>query len=450
VTIFRTVDRSSPRIAFVFIASVAMLGLAACGSTKPSSSASNNPTGNASSGNNPSGPTLPAPAKVTGTLGGPGVTASTITLGQITTTSGPVPGLFQGANDGLAAWAAYINAHGGIDGHLVKIRSTDDGFSCDAYSTAIKQDAGQVFAMVGTFTLDDTCGKNTLQANPSLPDIQAATLDPTLYSIPNVYAPTPNPPGFATTAFEYFKSRFPNDITHTAALVGAPAEANGKEDQLTAESIGYKYVYFRLIGPIETNYTSDILRMKADGVKLVDLTAVAVNNDVDFLQQAAQQNFHPDAIFSATAYDPQLFKLLGNSSLADNVLYAPLGFALYLRGGPTAVPAVNTFLDWLPKARSGATPNLFAVEGWAAGDLFLQAVRDAGSQVTQSSVLSGLKTITSFDDNGLIGTSDPGQKIGGHCTLIAQVVNGQWIRVHPASRFDCSGTYHSIPLSELK
>ena len=450
MAIFRTVERSSRRIAFACIVSVAMLGLAGCGSSKPSSSPGNSPTGNASSGNNASGPTLPAPAKVTGTLSGPGVTATTITLGQITTTSGPVPGLFQGANDGLGAWAAYINAHGGIAGHQVKILTTDDGFNCNTYTTAIKQDAGRVFAMVGTFTLEDTCGKTALEANPTLPDIQAATLDPTLYSIPNVYAPSPNPPGFATTAFEYFKSRFPHDITHTAALVGAPAEANGKEDQLTAESIGYKYVYFRLIGPIETNYTSDILRMKSEGVKLVDLTSVAVTNDVDFLQQAAQQNFHPDAIFSATAYDPQLFKLLGNSSLADNVLYAPLGFALYLQGGPTAVPAVNTFLDWLPKSRSGATPNLFAVEAWAAGDLFLQAVRDAGSQVTQSSVLNGLKTITSFDDNGLIGTSDPGQKIGGHCALIARVVNGQWIRIHPASGFDCSGTYHSLPLSALK
>jgi ABC-type branched-subunit amino acid transport system substrate-binding protein len=450
VTIIRRSKRSLRRIAFACIASVAMLSLGACSSTKASNSSANNTGGTTSSANNATGPTLPPPAKVTGTLSGPGVSPTTITLGQITTTSGPVPGLFQGANDGLDAWAAYINAHGGIDGRQIKILRSDDGLNCNAYTNAIKQYAGQVFAMVGTFTLEDTCGKTTLQANPNLPDIQAATLDPTLYSIPNVFAPAPNPPGFATTSFEYFKSRFPNDITHTAALVGSPAAANGKEDQLTAESIGYKYVYTRLINPFETNYTSDILRMKSEGVKLVDLTAVAVSNDADFLQQAAQQNFHPDAIFTATAYDPQLFKLLGNSSLADNVLYAPLAFALYLQGGPTAVPAVNTFLDWLPKGRSGATPNLFGVEAWASGDLLLQAMRGAGSQVTQSSVLSSLKTITNFDDNGLIAPSNPGQKIGSHCTLIAQVVNGNWTRIHPASGFDCSGTYHSLPLSALK
>jgi hypothetical protein len=166
-----------------------MLSLAACGSSKASSSSSHNATGNT-----PTGPTLPAPAAVTGTLSGPGVTPTTITLGQITTISGPVPGLFQGANDGLNAWAAYINAHGGLDGRQVKILHSDDGLNCNAYTSAIKQYAGKVFAMIGTFTLEDTCGKSTLQSNPSLPDIQAATLDPTLYSIPNVYAPSPNPP----------------------------------------------------------------------------------------------------------------------------------------------------------------------------------------------------------------------------------------------------------------
>ncbi|MBO0729168.1 MAG: ABC transporter substrate-binding protein [Acidimicrobiaceae bacterium] len=440
--------RSSRWIALACIASTALL-LAAC-SSKSTNSSSNGSSGTTGTGSNTTGPTLPPPAKLTGTLSGPGVTATTITLGQITTTSGPVPGLFQGANDGLSAWAAWVNANGGIDGRQIKLRQSDDALNCNNYSNEIKQDAGHVFAMVGTFTLGDTCGKTTLQANPSLPDIQAATLDPTLYSIPNVFTPAPSPPGASTAGLQYFKHRFPKDITHTASLVGAAAAANGKEDRLTAESIGYKYVYTRVIGNSETNYTSDILRMKADGVKIVDLTAVAVGNDADFLQQAAQQNFKPDVIFSSTGYDPQLFKLLGNSSLADNVLYAPLAYALYLQGGPKAAPAVNTFLDWLPKGRSGATPNLFAVEAWAAGDLLLEAMRGAGPQITGSSVLSALKKITNFNDNGLIAPTDPGQKVGGHCVLIAQVLNGKWTRVHPSSGFDCSGTYHNLPLSAIK
>lgn len=53
--------------------------------------------------------------------------------------------------------------------------------------------------------------------------------------------------------------------------------------------------------------------MKNAGVKIVDMGSVAVNNVADFLQQAAQQNFHPDALISAPAYDAQLLELVGNA-----------------------------------------------------------------------------------------------------------------------------------------
>ncbi len=440
------------RAALAGLAGAVALVAGACGSTSHSSAPAASATGGSAttgSGGSTPGGTIAPPAAVTGTLSGPGVTATTITLGQITTTSGPVPGLFQGANDGLDAWAAYINAHGGIDGHTIKIVRADDGFNCNTYTSDLKGFASQVFAMVGTFTLEDTCGKSVLAANPNLLDVQGSALDPTLYSIPNVFTPTPNPPGYQTTGYAYIKSLFPNDITHTATLVGSPAAANGKEEQLTAESIGYKYVYSRLIGPFETNYTSDILRMKNAGVKIVDMGAVAVNNVADFLQQAAQQNFHPDAVISAPAYDAQLLKLLGNASLASNV-YAPLPYPLYLGTDRATVPAVNTFLTWLDKTHPGKTANIYSVSSWAAGMLLLDGMRSAGSTITQASVIKALDGVHSFNADGLVAPTDPGARQGTHCVVVAGVKNGQWVRVHPSSGFDCSGVYHPVPLSALK
>ena len=121
------------------------------------------------------------------------------------------------------------------------------------------------------------------------------------------------------------------------------AKVNGKEEQLTADSIGYHYDYIRNIGDFETNYTSDILRMKNDGVKFVDMTDVAVTNSADFLQQAAQQNFHPDVVYGASAYDDKFFKLLGNASLANGIVYSAMPESLYLGQDRATVPAVNTF-----------------------------------------------------------------------------------------------------------
>src|SRR5688572_32624093 len=53
-----------------------------------------------------------------------GVTADTITLGTVTTLSGPVPGLFLGASLGVQAFAAYVNSQGGINGRKLKDRKS--------------------------------------------------------------------------------------------------------------------------------------------------------------------------------------------------------------------------------------------------------------------------------------------------------------------------------------
>jgi ABC-type branched-subunit amino acid transport system substrate-binding protein len=362
-----------------------------------------------------------------------------------------VPGLFQGADDGLDAWAAWVNANGGIDGRQVKIDHVDDGFNCTTYTNAMRRFSSSAFAVLGNLSLEDTCGKTVLASNPNLLDIQALTLDPTLYPVPNVYTASPTPPGGITTGLQYIKSKYPKDITHAAALVGISAKVNGKEAQLTAESIGYHYVYTRNIGDFETNYTSDILRMKNDGVKFVDLTAVSVVNVADFLQQAAQQNFHPDVVYGAVAYDAKFFKLLGNASLANGVVYAAIPEPLYLGEDRGTVPAVNTFLTWMQRTHGADSADLFAVDAWGAGQLLLQAMKSAGSNISQASVAQAIKSISNFNADGLMGVSNPGQKQGTRCVVMAEVVGGKWKRADPASSgFDCSGVYHQVPLSAVE
>ncbi|HWE54190.1 MAG TPA: hypothetical protein VG435_01685, partial [Acidimicrobiales bacterium] len=113
-------------------------------------------------------------------------------------------------------------------------------------------------------------------------------------------------------------------------------------------------------------------------------------------------------------------------------------------------PAVNTFLNYLPKARASATPDQFAVDSWTAGELLLQAMTNAGSTISPTSVLSALSKVTDFNADGLIGTTHPGVKGGTTCVVMANVQNEQWVRVHPTGTgFDCSGTYHNVPLSSL-
>ncbi len=242
----------------------------------------------------------------------------------------------------------------------------------------------------------------------------------------------------------------PLELIHAAQLVGQAAAANGKEEQLTAESVGYHYLYVRDVPDLTTDFTSDILRMKNAGVKFVDMTALAVTSDADFLQQAAQQDFHPEVLYGASAYDARLFRLLGNASLANNVVWGAVPDAMYLGQDRATVPAVNTYLTWLEKTKPGASSNLFAVEAWSAGQLLIKAMQNAGSDVTQASVIQAIKGINSFNSDGLIGTTDPGGKHGTRCVVMVNVQNQTWVRAHPSSGFDCTGDFHSVSLSQLK
>ena len=77
--------------------------------------------------------------------------ASTINLGNVGTYSGLIGSIFTGAQQSLEVWAAYTNAHGGLNGHPVHIFSEDDGGDPSTDHTEVQQEVTQdhVIAFVG-------------------------------------------------------------------------------------------------------------------------------------------------------------------------------------------------------------------------------------------------------------------------------------------------------------
>lgn len=394
-------------------------------------------------------PATSAPAGTSGSNSGPapGLTASTITLGQIATVTGPVPGLFQGAFNGLDAWAAYVNSTGGIGGRTVKVVQKDDGLDCNTYTNDLNSLSSQVFAVVGTFTIEDTCGKTLLTSNPTFPDIQGYLLDPHLISLPNALTPTPQPPGYFTTGAIWIKQKFPQAIAHSADLYSTLAKLSYEEISGTYKSLGFQYAYTRGTGPLETNFTSDILRMKSLGIRVVTLEAQQVGSIAAFIQQADQQGFHPDAIVAAQAYDSALFKDIGSSDASN--LYMPLGYPLYLGQDRATNPALANFLTWLNRVHPGANVDLYTVEAWAAGQLFAQAMKSLGSNPTRADLINAVQQVHGFTADGLLPSSDPGRKLGSVCIVVAGVKGHSFVRLTPDKGFECNGTYYNIPLSQL-
>ena len=372
-----------------------------------------------------------------------GVSPTTITLGEMADVSGPIPGLFAGAAYGTDAWAAYVNSVGGIDGRKIVIDHKDSALSCAAFTNGITSLIGSTFAMVGSASVVDSCGDAALKSHSGFPDVPAFLVSTSYAADPNVFSPVPEPSGWITTGFQWVKDNYgAAAVQHFASLWGSTEQMTYDAQAAAAESVGYKVVYDRGVGYTETNFVSDILRMKSEGIEVVDLTDDAVGQVADFLQEAAQQGYKPKAVITDAGYDSSFFKLLGNQADAAP-LVMPLAFALYLGQDDSSVPEITTMTTWEHKTHPGATLNLYVLEAFASGLLLQQALEKVGPHLTQAKLIAALRGITSFDANGLEPHDNPGQGRPPVCAIITEVKNGQFVRVDPPTTgFECNGTYH--------
>jgi ABC-type branched-subunit amino acid transport system substrate-binding protein len=424
------------------VAALGALVVAGCGSSGKTAASTATTAGGAASAS-----TTVAPVKGSGASDTTGVTASTITIGQIATVTGPVPGLFENAEDSLDAYVAYINSVGGVDGRKLKLDFKDDALNCNTYTNDIQGLSSSSFAIVGTFSIIDSCGQKVLDNNPNFPDIQGYLFSPQLYTTRNALSPSPQPPGYSTTAAEWLKNKFPSAITHTAALYSLTSKTSFNSISSSFKATGYKYVYTRGVGLTETNFTSDVLRMKAAGIQIVDLTGTDVQDAANFILEADQQNYHPDAIFTASAYDGNLFKLLGSANASN--LYMPLLYPLYLGEDSSVNPELATYLKWLNITHPGTSANIYGIEAWASGVLFTQALKAAGGSPSRSALINQVNKITSFTANGLLPSTNPAAKQGAVCIVMVGVKGQKFVRLDPStSGFECNGTYNHITAAQ--
>jgi branched-chain amino acid transport system substrate-binding protein len=80
-----------------------------------------------------------------------GVTATTVTIGQSVSLSGPTGSLGQEMQAGAVAYFDYINKHGGINGRTILFKTLDDGYEVERTVANVKTliEHDHVFALFG-------------------------------------------------------------------------------------------------------------------------------------------------------------------------------------------------------------------------------------------------------------------------------------------------------------
>lgn len=368
----------------------------------------------------------------------PGVSATTITVGNVSTIGGPVPGLFLGAQVGVQAYIDYINSTGGIDHRRLVVDDGDDALSCAKNKSATQQLIPSVIAFVGSFSIDDECGGVVI---PKTIANISDSLDPVVTKLPNTYSPQPIQNGWGTGPLLWLKEHYATDIGKVGALVGnvTTVQNSWKGEEYALHKLGFHIADVENYDVGQSAFQASVIRMKDDGVQIVLLDQADVNAIASFLDAAALEGFHPAIFFnSGSAYDGSFVKKAG--AAASNIVVG-IHEALYLGQDSSTVPEVSLFDHWVNVAHPGYTPDIYSVFGWASAVLFVQALQHAGTDPNRATLLTALKQITNFDAGGLIAPDNPATKSPPNCFIIAKVVSGQWQRQSPASGFMCSGTY---------
>jgi branched-chain amino acid transport system substrate-binding protein len=411
---------------------VALLAAACGGGSHPGSATSSTAGGTST--------TTPGGGGKGNTASAPGVTAKTVTVANIATVGGPIPGLFKGALVGVQAFLAYQNSLGGVYGRTLSVKSGDDQLSCSTNKSLTQQLAPSVLAFVGSFSLYDNCGAAVIPGTQ--PNVSVG-LNASVTAQPNTFSAQPQIPGWATGPLLYFKSKYPQAVLHVGALVGTipSAEATWKYEQNAMNSVGYHVSIVDSYSYTQTQFTSAVIAMQQAGVQMVVMDQADPATIARFMKAMVLQGFHPTVVTSAgVAYTGSFMQQAGVQ--AASMLTNDQHQALYLGTDASVVPEVKTFDAWVQKTSPGFVPDIFTVFGWISAMLFIQALEKAGQNPTQASLMAALGQIHSFNANGLVATADPAGKVPATCYLIARVVNGQWQRVDsPKSGFICNGSF---------
>jgi ABC-type branched-subunit amino acid transport system substrate-binding protein len=365
-----------------------------------------------------------------------GVTATTIELGNVSTLTGPVPGLFKGAVDGAQAYIAYQNSLGGVYGRQLHLQVGDDALDASTNKQKVDELIPRVLGFLGSFSVNDQAGAQDMQ-NAGVPDV-GYSLSHARGDIAVNFSPQPLGHGWRLGPLAHFKAEFGQDvITHIAYFT---EDVQSAIDVATAQkaamaSLGYKIVYSRTLEPNEANFTGDVLNMQNAHVK-----GLMLSGDVGTMSRMAkamkQQGFSiPFPNWGASAYDPAFIP--GSSGGAEgSVLDQQL--ALYQGEDASSVPEVALFLKWLHQVAPGDNADIFAAFSWAAGSLLVQALKAAGPHLTRKALLSALGNIHQFSDNGFVAQADPGSKGPPTCYLIIRVTGGRFVRSEdPPSAYRC-------------
>jgi branched-chain amino acid transport system substrate-binding protein len=365
------------RVALV-VSLVAALLVSACGSSVTPSASS--PAASAAS--------TATAAKATT----PGVTDTEVVVGSWGPQDGPA-GAYGAIDRTIDAYFKMINEQGGINGRKIRFIYENDSYQPAKTVAAVKKlvEEDKVFALVGGLGTAQNAAVMDYLVQNNVPHVWPATGSGILAAPlkKNVYAVQLNYTIEATLATQYaldqlgskkFAVFYQNDAFGKEGLDAVQAELK-KRNLPAATAVSYETA--------DTNFSAQALKLQTSGADTVILYAVPAPGGA-ILAEMGKIGFAPKLLSSSVINDPSIFKLAGpaiNGMLIEG--YLP---AFDDTSNPKIVEYQAFMAKYAPKEQIGG----FTESGYAYAQVFIEALKRAGKELTRESFMTNLDQMKNF------------------------------------------------------
>jgi len=338
----------------------------------------------------------------------PGVTATQIDVGAISTKTGPLAGYFDGIAPGMRAYFDTVNAQGGINGRkIVLTANLDDGGSPSQFTqqvhTAIDQD--HVFA-VGVASAWFTPGYFVATKTPTY----GYNVSGNWAKAPNLFAAggsTQNYSDGVPTLGHFVKATHSKGVAFISYGQAIATSYNACNSYATLlKAAGYNVDYVDVGAQLGGSYASDVQRMRQSGSDLV-VTCMQASDNITLARDIQQYGLKIKQLW-LNGYDQSLldqYHSLMQGVYLNNTGSVPFEAANTARYGNT-YSGMQQYIAAMNKYEPKFTYNGVAFQGWQSAVLLVAGIKAAGNDVTQANVIAQTNKITNFNGGGLSAPVD--------------------------------------------
>lgn len=358
-----------------------------------------------------------------------GITDDKIVLGNASDISGPVPGIFESAQQATRAYAAYFNSTSDICGRKLDVTLYDSRSDAAANQAAYTKACTEVFAMVGSMSAFDSGGVGEAQGC-GLPDIRSTTTTPERSACTVCFATQAVNPKLVNGGYVKYLSANKKEATQNVGLLyinAGAAAPNAAFFKSAWERVGWKVNVFAGIDVSEFNYSSFVQQLKEKGVKLVAYVG-PYQNTVKLQQAMQQQGYKPDVFLQdATIYDDNYVEQAGSAAV-NTFVYSTTDLFTNFDNKEMAL-----YRSWLDQVSPGAIPNYYGLYAWSAARLFVEKAIALGGKLDRAGIVSAMKGVKDWTGNGLHVPQQVGSKVTANCAAIFQLSGGKWSKISGSS-----------------